>query len=1016
MRGCWTTRAGALLLGLVLGTAALLTAAAAAQQPASPLQDTMRRYLEARDGHDYQKAVKIAEEALALAPQDTQVLGLAGEAYCNAGRWVRAVEVLRQALQAGSTNAADRANLVKALARAGAERLVRGEVADGRRLFEEAAALLPGDAWPDIQIGDALADLGEHAVALLHYEAALRLNPQSGYAYGQKALALEAVGDLAAAERAYRAAIKAEPQDGWDYSALARLLKGQGRVLEALQVYSDAVRNSPSSAGLRYDYADLLLQTGRYPEARIQLEALNVLGQKDLATQAVLAEAYFRMRLPAECVAQARRALALAPDLDFLHALYVVALSRLGTVAEATQQCEQLLAAEPQNPDAHFAMSGLYRRQERLPEAVAAAQEGLQLSKRAPWQLRETADALYCSGDLEAARALWHEALAADPQDSETAQDLVTSYLQEGRFPDGLHELQQVLAAGNKDQGLQELATWLGEVAASPPPTGPAPVPWEPPVHHVTVLALADEEFREAPDWREDIQRRIAFVSAQFERSFGIAFDLVATREWDSRDQATSLSELADEADREAPPEVADLVVAFTAQQLTNEDAVGLAGHLGERVIVLDLRRSTWNDDSKHFTLLHELCHIFGAVHAEAEDTVMRRSVGGPATLVLDDLNEHALAITRNRQFNDGIASLGKPALEKLLAIYRAMAERYPDSPDPRSSAVDILLALGRREEALEEARRAHEGDPSDTGYLLRYAMLLQQAGRGQEARDLLAKATKADENVTLAVSAVEMGLGEAGDLSRAERVAQQAADTDVQDGWARLDVAGVQIAEEKPEAAATTALQAVATEPDDPFLRDEVASLLAEAKRFDEAIQQAQEAIRLDPNDFRHHMSLANAYDLAHRPAEAITTYEEALRLAPDNSLVCNNFAYTLTEANQQLDRALELSLKATQRRPDDEAYVDTLGWAYYRLGRYDEAVQQLQRAAGMPVQYGETYYHLGMALRQVGREADALAAFERAVKIDPKMDEAAEAQRIIEELKAAGVTAPTATGEQGE
>ena len=1009
MRECRRTRGYGVSLWLVLGATMLLGVAAAAQEPASPLQEVIRRYLDARDHGQYEQAVTIVEDALALAPQDPSVLGLGGEAYCNAQRWVRAVEVLRQALQLGSSNSVDRANLIKALARTGAERLVRGEVADGRRLFEEASALLPGDAWPDTQIGDALADLGEYGVALLHYEAALRLNPKSGYAYGQKAAALAAVGELAAAERAYRAAIKAEPQDGWDYTALARLLKQQGRVLEALQAYADGVGNSPTNAGLRYDYGDLLVQTGRFDEARVQLQALARLGEQDLATQAVLTEAYFRMRRPEDCVAQARRALALAPDLDFLHALYVLALSRLGTLEEATQRCEQLLAAEPQDPDAQFAMSSLYRRQERLQEAAAAAQAGLQLSQRSPWQLREAADVLYCSGNLEAARTLWHEALTADPQDAETAQALVTSYLQEGRFAEGLAELREVLAAGNEDEGLQDLATWLEQIVDTPIPEGPSPVAWEPPVRQVSVLAMADEEFREAPDWRQDIERRITFASAEFERSLGIALDLVAVREWDSRDEADSLSELADEADREAPPEIADLVIAFTAQQILNEDAVGLAGHLGERVIVLDLRRSTWNDDSKHFTLLHELCHIFGAVHAEAEDTVMRRSVGGPATLVLDDLNRHALLITRSRHFNDGIASLGRPALEKLLAVYRAMAERYPEAADPRSSAVDILLALGRRDEALEEARRAYERDPQDTGYLLRYAMLLQQAGRGEEARGLLAQATEADENVTLAVSAVEMGLGEAGDLGRAERVAQQAAETDVQDGWVRLDLAGVQLAEEKYDAAAATALQAVATEPEDPFLRDEAASLLAEAKHPDEAIQQAQEATRLDQNDFRHHMSLANAYDLAHRPAEAISTYEEALRLAPDNSLVCNNFAYTLVEADQQLERALELVLKATERRPDDEAYVDTLGWIYYKLGRYEEAVEQLQRAAGMPMQYGETYFHLGMALQKVGRAADALAAFERAIQVDPEMDEAQEAQRMIEELKAALPAQPT-------
>ncbi len=381
----------------------------------------------------------------------------------------------------------------------------------------------------------------------------------------------------------------------------------------------------------------------------------------------------------------------------------------------------------------------------------------------------------------------------------------------------------------------------------------------------------------------------------------------------------------------------------------------------------------------------------------------MRRSVGGPATLVLDDLNRHALLITRKRSFKSGIESLGRPALEKLLAVYRAMAERYPDTPEPRSSAVDILLALGRRDEALEEAKQAHERDPDHSGYLLRYCLLLQQEGRGEEARQLLSQANSADPNIAVATGAIEMGLGDAGDLGRVETVARQTAEMDVRDGWTRLTLASVLLAEKKTDEAVTACLQAVATEPGDPFLRGEAAALLSEADRYDEAIRQAREGVRLDPNDFRHHMHLANAYDMAKRPDEAIAAYEEALRLAPDNSLVCNNFAYTLAQADQQLDRALELALKANQLRPDDEAYVDTLGWAYYKLGRYEEAAQWLQRAADMPIQYGETFYHLGMTLYQLGRAEEALAAFEKAVQLDPEMEESEHARQMIEELQTA-------------
>src|SRR4029079_4543285 len=72
----------------------------------------------------------------------------------------------------------------------------------------------------------------------------------------------------------------------------------------------------------------------------------------------------------------------------------------------------------------------------------------------------------------------------------------------------------------------------------------------------------------------------------------------------------------------------------------------------------------------------------------------------------------------------------------------------------------------------------------------------------------------------------------------------------------------------------------------------------------------------------------------------------KKALELSPDESPVLNYLGYTWVDLNQNLKTAMDYIRKAVKLKPDDGYYVDSLGWAYYRLGNIQSAVEHLERA----------------------------------------------------------------------
>ncbi|MCP4382364.1 MAG: tetratricopeptide repeat protein, partial [Hyphomicrobiales bacterium] len=118
----------------------------------------------------------------------------------------------------------------------------------------------------------------------------------------------------------------------------------------------------------------------------------------------------------------------------------------------------------------------------------------------------------------------------------------------------------------------------------------------------------------------------------------------------------------------------------------------------------------------------------------------------------------------------------------------------------------------------------------------------------------------------------------------------------------------------------------------------------------------------------------------------EAEADLRKALELNPDQPSVLNYLGYSWVDMGRNLDEGLDMIRSAAEQRPNDGFIIDSLGWAYYRLGRYEEAVVQLERAVELRPEDPVLNDHLGDAYWKVGRRLEAVFQWNHARDLEPE------------------------------
>lgn len=149
-------------------------------------------------------------------------------------------------------------------------------------------------------------------------------------------------------------------------------------------------------------------------------------------------------------------------------------------------------------------------------------------------------------------------------------------------------------------------------------------------------------------------------------------------------------------------------------------------------------------------------------------------------------------------------------------------------------------------------------------------------------------------------------------------------------------------------------------------------------------AIDMLQRSLQIKPDDLNALSTLALAFDGQHRFRESDSLYEQALTIDPKSHLVLNNYSYSLAERGLQLERALQMALQAIEAEPENPSYLDTVGWVYYRLGKYQEAEHYIAKSVATGSASAAVHEHLGDIYYKLGQKEKAEKAWKQALEMN--------------------------------
>lgn len=328
-------------------------------------------------------------------------------------------------------------------------------------------------------------------------------------------------------------------------------------------------------------------------------------------------------------------------------------------------------------------------------------------------------------------------------------------------------------------------------------------------------------------------------------------------------------------------------------------------------------------------------------------------------------------------------------AYDSALAVYTELRELHPDDLDIQAECAGVYLARGDYARAAREFDTILDGDSVSVEVKVRIGELyFQQMGRDSTlapvTRSIFERVAKGHPDDWRPY----WFLGAIGSITRDDSLTVQSFRRVTElaswnpDAWVYLS--SVFLGQNNFGEVVRILESAVKVLPDDFRVNFFLGISYSRLNRNIEAARVLERARELNPKEVDAIAQLALVYDAMKRFEDSDALYEEALRLDPANHLVLNNYAYSLAERNLRLERALDMSRKAVDAQPENASYLDTIGWIYFRLGRFTEAETYVKQAISKGEANAVVYEHLGDIYFRLNQTDLAIEHWNMALKLD--------------------------------
>jgi tetratricopeptide (TPR) repeat protein len=386
---------------------------------------------------------------------------------------------------------------------------------------------------------------------------------------------------------------------------------------------------------------------------------------------------------------------------------------------------------------------------------------------------------------------------------------------------------------------------------------------------------------------------------------------------------------------------------------------------------------------------------------------------------------------TLHFQIGNGLAR--KNDAEGARREWAAAARLGRDYVQPRLALIQLNLAQGKSQDALQIADELSASAPRNSDVALLHAICLTEAGQYQRARTELNKLqTQAPQSALVRYRLASLALAE-GKFKDAEDLFAQLLKSSPGDPQLLAGMAGAYRGEKQPEKGLRFLQAQVAQRPDSQPLRQLLGRYAAGTGQYDVAIEQYEHmsATGSSPED---QLALAAAYiakgdkdrsisvlttlvdaqpklptallqlartlAAAGRTQDAKVRYRSLLAIEPNEPSALNDLAYLMADSNENLTEARALAERGAKNASDPGLKValsDTMGWIYLKQNQYDAALQTFQQLTKSNPANPTFRYHLGATLFQSGSKQKARTELEAALAAKPEVSDEARIRELL-------------------
>jgi len=334
---------------------------------------------------------------------------------------------------------------------------------------------------------------------------------------------------------------------------------------------------------------------------------------------------------------------------------------------------------------------------------------------------------------------------------------------------------------------------------------------------------------------------------------------------------------------------------------------------------------------------------------------------------------------------------------EQALDALKKAETLIPDSLEVPYSVATVYQAQGKDADAIVELQklltRTEKADGSYTPgesnnravFLERLGTILRDEHKSDAALETFRKMlTLGDENAVRGYQQIIDTYREGKDWPKATAAAREAVDKMPKDRGLKMVLASQLADNGEPDKAVAEVKSLLKGDAEDRDVYIALAQMYSRLRRGPEAEEAAAKALTLSPKPEEKiyvHFVTGSIFEHEKKYDEAEEAFKKILASEPQNSNTLNYLGYMLADRGVRLDEALAYIKKAVELEPANGAYLDSLGWAYFKLGKYDVAEQNLIRASQRQESDPTINEHLADLYQKTGRLKLAATHWERAL-----------------------------------